>query len=446
LDLRLDFSDVVYLVIQFCYLMTVPSFDLDPFLNDIDFGARPSRVLLYAVLIYLDESRLLARMRKSLAVLGRPDRALFAVIDNLFTLSTGDPVFAQEAVERARRSVSRLSQLSGWSKFTNPPRFVSPFDWVPYSIRYHDVADFRLFLLQCKRLGDWPEVSSFPPGPECFHVKCSVKRFVVLPWYRSLYDQLITDTEGFPPRTILMGSAGIGKSVFGLYLVARLISSTRGILDKQTILMSWQRPWGERCWLRVHFNGEVEEIEKKEFFRDAEDETFAIFDDLAFNQESPIPYYLSIVAPSECVRLPAVDMMRYARPIKRQDLNLLTDVSKRYPLRDDGTQRESHGSIETRMTIAGGNLRLLFSAFSLRDMQGLFEDVASKLKFTQIPKLYFNGATSDDAKLRHFAFGAFPEEPLEGPGEVYFVSDFAKDLLMTAGEKLRKSKECRGEV
>jgi hypothetical protein len=58
--------------------------------------------------------------------------------------------------------------------------------------------------------------------------------------------------------------------------------------------------------------------------------------------------------------------MRYAPPIKRENLDLLTGASKRYPLRDDG-------SIERRMKINGGTLRMLFSAFSLEHLEGQFE-------------------------------------------------------------------------
>jgi hypothetical protein len=238
-----------------------------------------------------------------------------------------------------------------------------------------------------------------------------------------------------------MGSPGIGKSVFGLYLVARLICSSLEIFSQPILLMSWQPPWGERRWIRVHFSGKVEAIGRKEFDSDANDGTFAIFDGLAFNKECPLPGYLSIVSPAECVPLPAVSMMLYAPPIKRENLDLLTDVSKGYQVRDDTAYRDTHGSLETRMKIVGGNLRLLFSDLPVEYLKGKFTEAIRKVKFTQIPELYFSGGESDRDGYHHFVFAAFPESPFDKPGEIDFVSDFAKDMLMKARDELTKEKQ-----
>jgi hypothetical protein len=71
-----------------------------------------------------------------------------------------------------------------------------------------------------------------------------------------------------------------------------------GILNKPILLLSWHPTLGKRRWIRVHFSGEVEALTQGEFYGHARDTTFAIFVGLVLNEESPMPCYLSIVAPS----------------------------------------------------------------------------------------------------------------------------------------------------
>jgi hypothetical protein len=118
---------------------------------------------------------------------------------------------------------------------------------------------------------------------------------------------------------------------------------------------------------------------------------FTIIDGFAVNKESTFSHYLSIVSPSECVPQPSAAWRRYAPPIERENLNLLTGLSKEYPLRDEGIESETDGSLETRMTIVGGNVRLLFSQFSVEELKAKFRVATKKIEFAEIPTGYFGG-------------------------------------------------------
>jgi hypothetical protein len=98
-------------------------------------------------------------------------------------------------------------------------------------------------------------------------------------------------------------------------------------------------------------------------------------------------------------------LIRYAPPIELKDVDRLSGVSKEYPLRDqdphDPPLRSKHGSIESRMKVTGGNLRLLFPNRSLKQLRIGWILGVKKIDFTEIPPLYFAGMTSGVQKVLH---------------------------------------------
>jgi hypothetical protein len=234
-----------------------------------------------------------------------------------------------------------------------------------------------------------------------------------------------------------MGSPGIGKSVFGLYLVARLMASECNLFSRTFLLMTWlPERKGQRRWILVDFSGQVTEITEARFYRLAENRVFAILDGIAFHKNNPIPNYLSIVSPSECVSQPAASELRYVPPIEPENLDLLAGLSQRYPLSDNDPNGPpllaTHGSIGSRMLIAGGNLRYLFSGRSLEQLKAPFIAATKAMEFTQVPESYFDGPRQGTKEPFHRAFACFPRDPYQNPGEIGFVSDFVMDLLQKA--------------
>jgi hypothetical protein len=132
----------------------------------------------------------------------------------------------------------------------------------------------------------WDHLSSFPPSPkDCFCDDSPVAQFVIQPWYRTLYEELITRTECSPRSAIVMGTPEIGKSVFCLEFMTRLIATEVSIFGFRYLVMTWlQDKNSERRWISVIFNGEVTAITRGEFWRDAACGAFAIFDGIAFDK------------------------------------------------------------------------------------------------------------------------------------------------------------------
>jgi hypothetical protein len=247
----------------------------------------------------------------------------------------------------------------------------------------------------------------------------------------------MSDATSGHSSTVLMGNPGIGKSVFGLYFAARLITSETSIFGHSFILISWcPDNRGARRWIRVTFRGEVTRITKATFDDDAESGAFAILDGMTYHKKAPIDNYLSIISPSECVWFPAAKVRRYAPPIEPEQLTALLGVSKEYPLNDDGTERETHGSIASRMKIVGGNLRLLFSTESLKELKDYFIGATRKIAFTRVPTSYFQKPQSGMEEPYHCLFACFPKAPFDHPGDIGYVSDYVLELVQEAFTRL----------
>jgi hypothetical protein len=234
------------------------------------------------------------------------------------------------------------------------------------------------------------------------------------------------------------GSPGIGKSVFGVYFLARLIASRRStFLGHSFVLFQWGERRRRSSHFRIRLNGEAKWISVEEFQSYADAGAFAIVDDLARNKTSEIGPYLSIASPTECVDFPAVSFRQYVPPITELQLGLLAGVSRMYPLRnadaEDPTALSTHGSIESRMKIAGGHLRWLLSLSSLAELKSYFGTAARKIGATPTPDDYFHERGYQ--RPYHGAFAFFPEEPFTEPGRIGYVSDFVERTVMEASRR-----------
>jgi hypothetical protein len=198
-------------------------------------------------------------------------------------------------------------------------------------------------------------------------------------------------------------------------------------------------------FLRVFLTGDVQLIDsiKRDFNREAE--VLCIFDGLASNKHRDWAHFLSIVSPSECVGDPAAEIQRYVPPIRGHQLALLSGLSTRYPLTDHDQYGPpldpEYGSIQDRMRIAGGNLRILFRRQSLADIKRSFTQDARAIKFVLLPAVYFLGQRLGEDDPFQYVFGCFPECPFTKSGPVGYVSDYIKDILTDAYVKLQNKAE-----
>jgi hypothetical protein len=238
-----------------------------------------------------------------------------------------------------------------------------------------------------------------------------------------------------------MGNPGIGKSTFALYLLARLIAShTLTLFKRAFVLIHWVQAPMESRQIRVGLlRGEATLIHLDDFHASAAAGAFVIVDGLAYNKTSPFLHCLSIVSPSECVDAPSSRLCLYVPPITELQLELLSGVSRRYPLRD--VDAMTHGSIESRMKITGGNLRQLFSNRSLAKLEEHFGDASRAINFARAPRKYFARTEEGENEPYHIAFACFPIPPFAKSGSIGYVSDFVKQKLTAAFVNLKKKEE-----
>jgi hypothetical protein len=102
------------------------------------------------------------------------------------------------------------------------------------------------------------------------------------------------------------------------------------------------------------------------FYVNARCRTFAILYGMALQQHLPI------VSPSEYFVQSDAEELRYVPRIEPERPELLSAISKSDSFRDDGTESASHGSIESRMRIVGGNSHFLFSGRSREGLDKFF--------------------------------------------------------------------------
>jgi hypothetical protein len=446
LDGSFIFPEVLEVLIQFCYLMTASSFSLDKLLGTKllnCFGEQLCQVHLFSVLAFLGESQLRDRVRFSLAATQAPPpppEPMPRWIDEILMFySIYDPFWFRNARNRVHHEFREL--LSNWSNPRTPGPFVNPFTWIaapnpppptagsPSPVSFGDIADLAMFFRECSTIVDWTR-GLFPPRPgNSFSDWSDVKAFVIQPWYSAAYCWAIPDDQGCQRPALVIGSPGIGKSVFGLYLLARLMASHRTTMfGHPFFLIGWFLSGSRRKQIRIYFSGNVEVVGQDQFCAGSFRGVFAILDGMAEHKDISFHHHVSIIAPSQCVNRPVADLHHYAPPITELQLELLSGLSKRYPLRDvdaeDLTALSTHGSIQSRMKITGGNLRLLFCDYSLAQLEHYFLRAARAIKFTPTLRQYFTGTLKKNDKPYHTAFSYFPKE-----GKIGYVSKFVEKIL-----------------
>jgi hypothetical protein len=198
----------------------------------------------------------------------------------------------------------------------------------------------------------------------------------------------------------------------------------------------------EKLRFRISFNGEIKEISEHKFAQSAGMGAFVVCDGFSVAKVLLYQHSLWIVSPSSCVeQWPTGTLLRYAPPPEPEEMHLLSDVSRRYPFSDDDANDpdllRTHGSIQRRMEITGGNLRLLFGDLSLAELEAFFMRAANGMNFVDAPTDYFLPTDAGDQDPYHLAFTCFPKEPFDAPLELGFVSDFVMDLVVARYEGLQ---------
>jgi hypothetical protein len=211
--------------------MTNPEFDLDLFLSCVSFGGLHSHFLLFSVLSYLGEKHLIARVRATLTRFSPSDSLAHSFAKQIkreFPYDENAPDCLNAAIGLMRLKLNHL--LSSWDEKAHVPGFVNPFRKVfaispEGPISYAElVGDLESFFDCCRHVVDW-EDGCFPPrgyiGPE--FDGCGVAQFVIQPWYPRFYNWAVQSVRKV--QKVVQGCPGIGKSVFGLYFMARLVAS-----------------------------------------------------------------------------------------------------------------------------------------------------------------------------------------------------------------------------
>jgi hypothetical protein len=289
--------------------------------------------------------------------------------------------------------------LSTWDERPLPSLFVHAFSKYPPApvlslvdnpppVGYGQISDLANFFAKCRFISDWGEGYSFPPSgfvDPLFNAS-GITKYVIHSWYPVFYDWVFQlDAERLVKmQHAVVGSAGIGKSSFGLYFMARLIASRKPTFCRHPFfVLSWRAPDSlDTFTIRVTLTGEVFRIGTAECERCRGANAFQLFDghsDPGVTSGRPC---LSILSPSEVRHWKIRPDIRYAPSLTVRQLKALSGVSRIYGLRAGdpevaGFPASAYGTIESRMKLVDGNLRALFSGMNLETLKAqLMEGVS----------------------------------------------------------------------
>jgi hypothetical protein len=395
-DFQFPFPDVLLNLLRFFYVMTIPELTLDELLSDTSFDGPFSLLLLFSILSYLDEKALIIRVR---AILSRrwpsgDPRAVRDFINRIIPeFQINGPKCVIDAGNRVRLKMNDL--LAHWGEVPPFAHFVNPFAKVltpsaqsfflekriPFP--YGPVGNLEAFLRKCRESEiDWVH-GSFPPldFTDTVMARYGVLRFVVQPWYPHFYDWAFHMDDDFASEHVVMGSPGIGKSVFGLYFMARLVAAKLPFFyGHDYFVVSWipKEPKGfsKRCSARVALTGEVMPISEAEFQKeqDPNNWVFRLIDGWCYDSVSMGYPVLSIISPSQASSWKEGAVFRYPPVLTTEQCNLFSKVSTRYEFDAQITKNVhypvlKYGTIRSRMQIAGADLRLVFGTFNLQALK-----------------------------------------------------------------------------
>jgi hypothetical protein len=93
------------------------------------------------------------------------------------------------------------------------------------------------------------------------------------------------------------------------------------------------------------------------------------------------------------------------------------------------------GSLESRMGICGGILRLLNGTLTVEAMKQHFQDTVSDIDFGEMTNKYFAPVQPGKVPVVHRLFACYPTSPFQDPGTLRFVSSFVESLVLQHVEK-----------
>jgi hypothetical protein len=456
------FPSIFEHLVKFSYIMTSSSFHPADFFSEISFGFPLCQIVLLSVLSYLGEGPVCTRVRSCLTGTewSSADRAIIAQITEFYASPATVPTHFQKASSQALRAINDVLYQS--VILSGPPAFVKPvsgFDTgsadrsslkSSLDVGYYEIADLSLFFRACGPQADWSS-GLFPPG-DCrsrFTASSSVKRLMIHPWYDYFYQEALKLCR--PKREyeqlIVLGTPGIGKSMFGVYFMSRLVNSDITELHGfPYILVSYLFNKNDTRYIRIMLNdGSVSRITEEEFDAEGNSGVLTILDGSCSTIPGSFPNCLSLISPSQNVRVQAPTVHLYAPTISPADLSELPDISTRY--RHANSDRvpgelplEVYGSIESRVEIVGGNLRLLLDFKTLEELKADLIQSVKSIKFDMNPEDYFTPVKVAQMEPYHRAFASYPVSPYDKAGEVRFLSQWVEDVMIAALFNLRDKK------
>jgi hypothetical protein len=366
ISLEFPFPKVLAALIGFFYVMTNPEFDLDEF-------------LLIAILPCLHEKNLLPRVRALLSgdSVDLPASSSFiSQVKPFFTSAAEYRPYVNLAVRRMQCTVGDL--LPHWNRCPAVPDFVNPRPSGPSPLSSFMALSvtWKTYLANATGLN-----GCFPPAgfTDARFGSEGISQFVIEGWYLDFYDWALALDDR--RQYIVMGTSGIGKSIFCLYFMSRLIASNLTQFHGHDYFdVSWKED-------RIHYpqitlKGKVRPISVFEFERDGDKKVFRLLDGWSYSSSQNAFPTLAILSPGQAIEWKDAPFLRHA-PTRRHN-DFLEHVSTRHGFDDRDRENPDYpaavyGTITSRMKIVGGNLRLLFGPDTLEGLKKFLLEGWSRL-------------------------------------------------------------------
>jgi hypothetical protein len=248
-----------------------------------------------------------------------------------------------------------------------------------------------------------------------------------LPWYSEFYGQIISAESGSATRAVL-GSPGVGKSVFGLYFIARLILSGvkryRGFPGIVYLVQKKNKADSYSIAIRLGEHWDMHEISEGDWGRRGEfGEWFAITDGFILSERTSI----AILSPSQYRELKDA-CVRYM--IVKGWGDDCISVLEGIGVGIDKVQQESRermGTLRERVEVVGFNLRHLFTDWKLSQLKDYVRSLARAINQKTVPNAYFPQSGPTDEKFPHELF-----KVVSGEDPFWVVVDFASAFIKGA--------------
>jgi hypothetical protein len=338
--------------------------------------------------------------------------------------------------------------LSHWDEHTPLPPFVNPFAKgsprapesliVARPICFGPVLDLEKFLAKCRKVVDWEQGYFPPPGfTDSEFDGQGLTQFIIQPWYSDFY-YWASHQDGGAREHIILGTPGIGESVFGLYFMARLVASNLSKFCGHPYFdFSWKPRAMEsaRFAVRITLKGKVISISPDELAQDATGRVFRLLDGWCCECGELDRPVLAILSPSRIVTWKNSVSILYAPSLRIEACRLLSGISTRYGF-DDGDPENPdfpvslYGNITSRMKIVGGNLRLIFGVSTLQDLMDFMREGLSSLDVSHFRAPldnYFTDPKKGGMDIHcHRLFACYSFSPFNQVHEISYVSPWVE--------------------